>query len=113
MNAPNETHSAQWRMSHLLFILNNANGAEQEIECEVKVCHAALGGSACQAAAGNCLHCKHGRECGPNGTCRENAMFTGYDCECDAGFTGNLCEIALYPELCVTLEDASNGIFHC
>ena len=44
----------QWRLSHLLFILNNVDGAEQEIECEVKVCHAALSGSACSTAASNC-----------------------------------------------------------
>lgn len=44
----------QWRLSHLLFILNNVDGAEQEIECEVKVCHSALSGSACSTAARNC-----------------------------------------------------------
>lgn len=49
-----EASAYQWRMSHLLFILNNVDGAEQEIECEVKVCHTGLSGSACSDAAGNC-----------------------------------------------------------
>lgn len=44
----------QWQLSHQLFILNNVDGAEQEIECEVKVCHTGLTGSACEAAAANC-----------------------------------------------------------
>jgi len=49
-----ETAAHQWRLSHLLFILNNRDGAEQEIECEVKVCHTGLSGSACDLVASNC-----------------------------------------------------------
>merc|ERR1712048_895824 len=49
-----ETSSSEWRFSHTLFILNGVDGAEQEIECEVKVCHSGLIGSACDAAASNC-----------------------------------------------------------
>jgi hypothetical protein len=86
------TADKQWQLSHLLFILNNVDGAEQEIECEVKVCHAALNGSACQAAAGNCLHCTDGDECGANGACLENAEYDGFNCDCAAGFAGALCD---------------------
>jgi len=49
-----EAAAYQWRLSHLLFILNNVDGAEQQIECEVKVCHTGLAGSSCSAAAANC-----------------------------------------------------------
>merc|ERR1712048_124534 len=49
-----ETSSSEWRFSHTLFILNGVDGAEQEIECEVKVCHSGLSGSACDATASNC-----------------------------------------------------------
>jgi hypothetical protein len=49
-----EANIYQWRFSHTLFILNGRDGAEQEIECEVKVCHSGLSGSACDAAASNC-----------------------------------------------------------
>jgi len=90
-----DSAASQWQLSHLLFILNNVDGAEQEIECEVKVCHSALSGSACQAAAGNCLHCNGGTECGANGACLENAMYTGFDCDCSSGFNGTLCDNAL------------------
>jgi len=88
------TADNQWQLSHLLFILNNVDGAEQEIECEVKVCHAALSGSACQAAAGNCLHCTAGDECGANGACLENAQYDGFNCDCSDGWTGALCDTA-------------------
>lgn len=52
-----ESSAYQWQFSHLLFLLNNqdgTNGKEQEIECEVKVCHSGLSGSSCQDVAGNC-----------------------------------------------------------
>lgn len=49
-----EAGISQWRFSHFLFILNGVDGAEQEIECEVKVCHSGLDGSACDTAANNC-----------------------------------------------------------
>jgi hypothetical protein len=49
-----ESSSYEWRFSHILFILNGIDGAEQEIECEVKVCHSGLSGSACETAASNC-----------------------------------------------------------
>jgi len=49
-----ESNTYEWRFSHTLFILNGIDGAEQEIECEVKVCHSGLSGSACDAAASNC-----------------------------------------------------------
>jgi hypothetical protein len=88
-----ESSVSQWRFSHLLFILNNIDGAEQEIECEVKVCHSGLSGSTCQAAAGNCLHCNP-NPC-DNGVCLENTAYTGFDCACDAGFDGVLCDNAL------------------
>jgi len=87
-----DTADFQWQLSHLLFILNNVDGAEQEIECEVKVCHSALRGSACQAAAGNCLHCSAGTECGTNGACLENTSYDGFNCDCHAGFNGTLCD---------------------
>jgi len=88
------TAANQWRFNHMLFLLNNQDGAEQEIECEVKVCHAALVGSSCEAAAGNCLHCKNS-PCGANGSCAENATYDGFDCSCDDGFTGALCDTAV------------------
>jgi hypothetical protein len=49
-----EANTYEWRFSHTLFLLNGSDGAEQEIECEVKVCHSGLSGSACDAAASNC-----------------------------------------------------------
>jgi len=85
-----ETSMNQWRLSHLLFILNNIDGAEQEIECEVKVCHSGLTGSSCQVAAGNCLHCQND-QC-VNGACLENASYSGFECDCAPGFTGALCD---------------------
>merc|ERR1712048_226948 len=85
-----ETSMNQWRLSHLLFILNNIDGAEQEIECEVKVCHSGLTGSSCQVAAGNCLHCQND-QC-VNGACLENASYSGFECNCAPGFTGALCD---------------------
>lgn len=82
------TAANQWRFNHLLFLLNNEDGAEQEIECEVKVCHAGLSGSSCESAAGNCLHCQT-NQC-VNGACLENAAYDGFDCACNAGFNGTL-----------------------
>merc|ERR1711879_108224 len=53
----------QWQFRHRLFILNQMNSAEQEIECEVRVCHTAFPASSCAVAAGNCLHCKQNDPC--------------------------------------------------
>ena len=74
--------SNQWRFSHLLFLLNQQNSKEQEIECQVKVCHKSLSGSACQQAAGNCLHCSGDANPCLTGNCVEAADFSQAECVC-------------------------------
>ena len=74
--------SSQWRFSHLLFLLNNQNNREQEIECEVKVCHKTLSGSSCQQIAGNCLHCRSDVNPCLTGNCVESADFSQAECLC-------------------------------
>jgi hypothetical protein len=78
-----DTAGHMWRLSHMLFLLNGASGDELEIECEAKVCPAALHGSSCLAVATSCLDCKTTPlACQNNGYCQSTDDFAGAYCHC-------------------------------
>ena len=88
----------------MLFLLNQENNKEQEIECEVKVCHKSLSGSACQQAAGNCLHCRSDVNPCLTGNCIESADFLQAECECTPYTPPYGSTVTLVGEFCDTVS---------